>query len=154
MKAYEYFLINKYLPPLNIQGKNLNIKIELDEPLWTLYIDTSPKEPVITLEELLKSNVFLTPKKSKPPSELPDLIFNHSWKAIHFKIIYCNILKYRLTGSYVKNITEILKMCGLSSGGKTYQSYTEAVSFLQEQNIMTNTLELVNHTLMEHLTDE
>ena len=43
MNAYEYFLINKYLPALNVSCKNYN-SIEITEPGWTLWINTAEED--------------------------------------------------------------------------------------------------------------
>lgn len=151
MRSYEYYLINKYLPPLNIQSKNLNISISLEEPEWMRYEDCNQPLQTLSYEDIINK---YSKTQATTTAVTPLLFFKHDWDLIHYRIIYCCLLKYRLTGQPLKNRSELLEMCGFHKGGGNYTSYGEGIAFLQKQGILSNNLELINFNPMENISNE
>ena len=64
MDSWEYCLINKYHPPYNIALKNTDINIDIKEPKWEKYMETSNNSNIINFSDYINSKkVFNTPTR-------------------------------------------------------------------------------------------
>lgn len=58
MDSWEYFLIQKYHPKYNIVFNNTQTIINIDEPEWKLYMETTTTNNVINFSNYLKSSII------------------------------------------------------------------------------------------------
>jgi hypothetical protein len=152
MQSYEYFLINKHFPPLNIKSKDLIEPFQFSEPKWLEYhapINPKIKSPVKPAAQI--AGLSLHSCSTVIPA---NLLFPQLNKAIHYKVLGAYILLHRAYKIAKPTILDILNICNMTKRGGNYSIVREALSHLYQIQTLFSDVGELKYDPFKNLDDQ
>lgn len=118
MDSWEYFLIQKYHPKYNVVFNNTQMTINIDEPEWKLYMETTTKNNIINFSDYLKPSITTDQEIPKITND-SDVRIISGPKRLIFKCRHCRTVFE--TGIYYKTKT----MYGTRCPSCSYAAYSK-----------------------------